>query len=265
VSALATLQRDFQDFVLVGTDAIRPRIQQAVGSDPAARLAIYRDGYRLRLLEALATDYWALKSIVGDDAFEALSLSYVEATPSTFRNLRWYGASVAEFLRETAPWSNAPWLSELARFEWALGVAFDSADHAIATFEAFAVLPPEAWATLTLQAPESVQLLDLRTNAPLVRKALDAGLEPPAFEVQPEPITWLVWRQVLAVRYRSLSPAEAWALKALARGATFPEICEGVCLWLTPDEAGPRAAGWLRDWVDSGVIAGFSWDAADPL
>jgi hypothetical protein len=265
VNALATLQREFQDFVLVGTDAIRPRIDEGLGPDPATRLAIYRDGYRLRLLEALATDYWALKAVIGNDPFDALCLAYVEATPSTFRNLRWYGASVAEFLRAAAPWSSEPWLSELARFEWALGVAFDSADHPVATFEAFAVLPPDAWATLTLQASGSVQLLDLRTNAPLVRKALDAELEPPAFEIQPEPITWLVWRQVHSVRYRSLSKAEGWALGALTQGASFPAICEGVCQWLSPDEAGPHAAGWLRDWVDSGVIAGVSWEAAELL
>jgi len=265
VNALGMLQREFQDFMLVGSDAIRPRIEQGPGRDPAARLAIYRDGYRLRLLEALATDYWALKSVVRDDPFDALCLAYVEATPSIFRNLRWYGASVAEFLRDTAPWSSEPWLAELARFEWALGVAFDSADHPVATFEAFAALPPEAWATLTLQASGSVQLLDLRTNAPLVRKALDAESEPPAFEIQPESITWLVWRQVHAVRYRSLSKAEAWALKALTQGESFPEICEGVCQWLTPEQAGPQAAGWLRDWVDSGVIAGVSWETAEPL
>ncbi|MEO8038103.1 MAG: DNA-binding domain-containing protein [Betaproteobacteria bacterium] len=260
MSALANLQHDFQAFVLDGGGAIRPRIAGDATRDADKRLAIYRDGYRLRLLEALATDYEALKATVGDDAFDAIGRAYIEATPSGFRNLRWYGASLAEFLRDTGPWAQTPGLSELARFEWALGLAFDAPDVAVVSFDSFATLPPEAWSSLRLQAHEAVQLLDLKTNAPLVRKALDAETAPPAFEIAPATITWLVWRQAHSVHYRSLGEAEAWALAAVQDGVSFPEICAGLCRWLAAEEAGPQAAGWLRGWVDSALLTRITWD-----
>ena len=260
MSALADLQGDFQAFVLDGGDAILPRIAGDTAGHADTRLAIYRDGYRLRLLEALATDYEALKASVGDDAFDAPVPRLHRSAPVDLPQ----SALVRRIprripARHCAVGGHAGAVGAGA-FRVGAGLAFDAPDHAVVSFDTFATLPPEAWATLRLQAHAAVQLLDLKTNAPLVRKALDAEAALPAFEVAPATTTWLVWRQAHCVHYRSLGEAEAWALKALQDGASFPEICEGLCRWLAAEEAGPQAAGWLRGWVDSALLTRIAWD-----
>ena len=68
------------------------------------------------------------------------------------------------------------------------------------------------------------------------------------------PITWLIWRRDYTACFRSLSDPEAWALRAVAEGANFSALCEGLCAWFEPEEAAPHAAGFLRQWVDDELI-----------
>ena len=174
MSVLAALQRSFQDYVLQRTETIAERIEPGPRRNSERRLAIYHDGYRLRLIEALGTDYEALAAVMGDDAFRQACWAYVEATPSAFRNIRWYGGGLADFLQSTSPWSEQPWLSEVARFEWALTLAFDAADAGHVGFNELAALPPDAWGAVGFTLHPSVHFIRLRSNAPAARKALDA-------------------------------------------------------------------------------------------
>ena len=82
MSALADLQQTFQGYVLRDEPGVVERIAGGERVDPQQRLRIYFDAYRLRLVEALATDYEALRALMGDDAFGAACRAYVEATPS---------------------------------------------------------------------------------------------------------------------------------------------------------------------------------------
>ena len=50
--------------------------------EPIERVAIYHDMYLLRMEEALATDYPALKHFLGDDDFLGLVRGYVQVHPS---------------------------------------------------------------------------------------------------------------------------------------------------------------------------------------
>ena len=58
-----------------------------------------------------------------------------------------------------------------------------------------------------------------------------------------------------SVSFRSLPAAERWALDAAQRGEGFTAICEGICAFVAAEEAPALAAGWLRAWVDDGLIA----------
>src|SRR5262245_35003945 len=108
MTTLADLQYRFQNYVLHDEPGMITRIGGQEGIDPQRRLRIYFDAYRLRLVEALATDYEALRALLGDNQFSDACRAYVEATPSVFRNVRWYGAGLAEFLRTTPPWTRRP-------------------------------------------------------------------------------------------------------------------------------------------------------------
>jgi hypothetical protein len=255
MSALDELQQSFQRYVLRDEASLVARIAGAERGDPQQRLRIYFDAYRLRLLEALATDYEALRALMGDEAFAAACRAYVEATPSAFRNVRWYGGGLPEYFRVTRPWAEQPILHEVAVFEWTLTLAFDALDAPVVRFEDLARMPPQAWPVLGFVLHPSVHFLELRSNAPSLRKATDVGDSLPQAEITHDSKTWLIWRKELTTYFRSLSEPESWALAAVKEGANFTVLCEGLCRWFSPDEAAPRAAALLRQWVDDELIS----------
>jgi hypothetical protein len=253
--SLAQLQREFQAYVLTGENAIAGRIEARQLVNRERRLTIYYDAYRSRLVETLGTDFEALSAVLGQEEFRGAAHAYVEATPSTFRNVRWYGGEFAAFLRQTQPWCDKPWLADLAEFEWTLTLAFDAADRRNVRFEEMAALAADAWGTLGLRLHPSAHIVELRANAPAIRKAVDTGAEKPAPDVAAIAVPWLIWRKDLSPHFRSLANPEAWALRAARAGRSFPEICSGLCRWIAPEEAAGTAAAWLRTWVDDQLIA----------
>ena len=255
MSALADLQRVFQSYVLRDQPGLVERIAGGQKLDPRQRLRIYFDAYRSRLVEALATDYETLRALMGDEAFGAACRAYVEATPSLFRNVRWYGGGLPEYLRVTQPWVEQPILHEVASFEWTLTLAFDAPDAPVVRFDELARLPQQAWPVLGFVLHPSAHFLELRTNAPSLRNATDAGDPLPDAVLADDAKTWLIWRKELTAYFRSLGESERWALAAVREGANFTALCEGLCRWFSPDEAAPRAATLLRQWVDDELIS----------
>ena len=252
---LAVTEAHFQDHVLTGNPAIDRQIEGDSAEFRNTRLGIYRDAYRLRLIEVLGTDYEVLHVYLGDDLFNALAGDYIDAHPSTFRNVRWFGGRLADFLRATPRYVEHPELADIAQFEWSLGLAFDAPDDHAVRFEEVAAVAPDAWPALRFEPHPALRLLALRTNAVAIWKALkndDSAFELETFS---EPVTWAVWRKQLSPFFRSLDTDEAWALKAMISQESFGEICAGLCQWVAEEDAAGRAASLLRGWVEEGWIA----------
>ncbi len=257
---LARLQQAFQAYVLAGDPAIRECIAATAGVDADARLAIYADAYRLRLIEALATDYPGLKAVAGDEQFDRLGRAYLDTHPSRVASLRWFGHQLATYLRTTAPWCDHPALAEMAAFEWAMSDAFDAEDSMPATVNDLATIPPDHWPRLRFTLHASVQRLDLRWNVPTVWQAVDTGTAPPPLAAADHPTGWLVWRHRLVTHFRSLTVDEAWALDALRRGDTFAAVCDGLCEWIDTRHVAAHAAALLKRWLEDGVVRDVGTD-----
>src|SRR5688572_873990 len=95
VTPLYELQKKFQDYVLSPQPGMEREIVSTPEADAKTRLEIYSDAYRLRLIEALATDYVAVKTLAGEEQFERLARAFIETHPSTYYNVRWFGESLA--------------------------------------------------------------------------------------------------------------------------------------------------------------------------
>jgi hypothetical protein len=246
-SALAQLQGDLQRHVLSGDAAIVDAVKATPAVPAATRLGIYSNAYRIRLAEALAANMPRLKELLGDEQFGAVAAAYVDAHPSQFASIRWFGDRLAQVLAQSQP--SQPWLAELARWEWALAASFDASDATPVGVECLATVAPDAWGDLRLQFHPSVQFLELATNAQALFKSLAEEATPPQPALLERPQPWLLWRQDLKTQYRSLDPAEATAIRIMRDGGTFGAMCEALCEWHDGDEVPMIAAGMLKRWI----------------
>jgi hypothetical protein len=216
-------------------------------------LGIYGDGYRSRLIEALETSFPVLASLLGDD-FQTLAAQYVNAHESTFFSIRYYGDQLADFLAGDAEYSKAPILAELARWEWAMAAAFDAADAEPIDISAFGQLAPEDWAELRFEWSPAVQVVELEWNVPQLWKAVTEETERPEPSLSPQLGSYLIWRRELQIYFRPLAQQEAAVIAAARAGHSFGELCVLLCEHLDDSEASLHAAGYLRGWVESGLI-----------
>lgn len=261
--ALRGLQRDMQRHVVGHSGAtlrtVARHVVDAGKVGAETRLSIYASGYQLRLVEALGTEFETLKVLAGEAGFDRLCRSFIAAHPSRTPNLRWYGDKLAGHLASTAPFSRRPVLTETARFEWAIGLAFDAADDPVLAFEDLAAMPPQSWPGLRFTLHASVRWLDLAWNVPDLFQARDGDtvLKPRRHR---RAYTWCIWRRDLVPRFRKLQADEAWALDAAARGVPFAGICEGLARWVGDDAAALRAASLLRIWINEQMVSAVQVD-----
>ncbi len=261
---LAELQRAFARRVLEGDDAILAEINDSRREERAVLMHVYEHAYGARLAEILEGDYEKLPMALGRDAFLEMAAAYVAARPSRHPNARYFGRGLAAFLATTAPWSERPWLAELAALEWAMGEVFVAPDAPRLGLEAMAALHPQDWARLRFLIAVDIRRLGSEHGGPEAWLALAEGADPAAAARGAEAAEWLVWRQDDRAHFRKLPPDEAAAFDRAIAGDVFPELCEALLEWTGAEQAAGRMAGYLRNWIEAGLIAGIELSAQEP-
>ena len=259
---LAELERTVQRHVLDG-GPLPATLASAVAPPAAERWAIYVEGYRLRLTEALAIQYPALAARAGRAEFEARMAEFIAATPSVHRSIRDYGRELADQLAAEAREPEDLMRAELAAFEWRLAAAFDAAPATPVAPGDLAGVSPSEWPELRFRAVPGLSRLTTDTNAVAVWRATQAARETdPAGAPLTEPsaagidrVEWLIVRPALDTEFRSLPADEAQALDRLLAGASFGELCEALAESLgDAGVAAATAAGWLKGWLLAGAL-----------
>ena len=253
MGALQKLESDFQDCMLRNNLDMQGQVVSTPRADAAERVRVYVEAYRLRLLEVLQDNYTGLHGLLGDEQFDQMGRAYIDAHPSTHPSVRWFSRRLESFLRRTEPYTEHPYLAEMAAFEWAQGLTFDATDDPVAGLDLMANVAPESWAGLRFTLHAAVQRVPLRWNVPQVWQALEAG-ETPELEQSEAPVHWLLWRADLLTHWRSLDEDETWALEAVVDGKNFGELCEGLCHWHDPSAVAMQAAGFLKRWLADGLL-----------
>jgi hypothetical protein len=259
MSTLAELQHRFQDSVLdPGRSASTSWISAGGRAAPDIQLSIYCNAYRARLREVLANDYPATQAATGDDRFNALVADYIDAHPSHYFNLRDFGRHlpcfIADRVQHDAGYRGMHWLVELAVFEWTLGLAFNAADASLFTGQDMEAIPAGAWPELRFILHPSLHRLDFEWNTPEIWLALTADPPTPVSAVRGQNSSWILWREQLVTRFRSMPVDEQQALDKLSAGAGFHQICEQLATLMNEDEVPLRAAGLLKGWISRGLI-----------
>jgi hypothetical protein len=259
---LAELERAVQRHIHDG-GPLPAALETAVAPPAGERWQIYREAYRLRLTEALATQFPALAARAGRAAFTELAAAFIAATPSVHRSIRDYGSELPTRLAATAQDVEGELWAELGAFEWRLATAFDAAPGTPAAPADLADVAAGDWPRLRFRAVPSLARLATSTNAVAAWRAAKAAAEAaraaapvrePAAERHGR-TEWLILRPELDTEFRSIPADEAAALDQLLAGASFGELCEHLAASLGDDGAAAlAAAGWLKGWLQAGAL-----------
>lgn len=252
---LKQLQHQFMAYLLGQKKDIVNNIQSTPMRSAEGRMDIYANAYRMRLKEAMTTDFEKLHTYLGDEQFDMLMDRYIDVYPSHTTSLRYFGNHVPELL-EKPPFDEIPVLKELAIIERAFANSFDAKDAQFASVAQLAEVEPSLWAYLQLKLQNSLQILPFSYNTFAIWKALSDEATPPDVEKKAEDSLWVLWRKSdLISHYRPLSAAEAAALIAAQQGETFAEICERLLDFFSEEETPVQAVTMLQSWLQEEMVA----------
>ena len=207
------------------------------------RLQVYASMYRLRIAEALESQFPRVAAQLGPDEFGRASVAFVAEVPSRHPSLREIGRGFPAWLAVARP--ELPALAGLARLEWARADVFDAVDQQTLTVGALRALSPERFAELPLRLVDAHRFVDLDAGAfALWNAAESADLSGGA----------LVWRQDVTVYHRGLAAPERAVLDAAARGTTFGAVCDRLASGRTDQQAAAQAFSWLSTWAADGLL-----------
>ena len=102
-----------------------------------AALKVYRTGHIVRLTEALGETFEAVWWVAGDAHYFRLAKEFLLTHSSASYNLSDFGKSFPDFLDKLQPFSDLPFLADLARFEWLFKQIFHLPPHTSLTANHF--------------------------------------------------------------------------------------------------------------------------------
>lgn len=226
-----------------------------VGTDelPATdRVAIYRDMYLARLIDALGETFPNLARYLGEERFAELGEDYVALNPSEHHDVTNIGRNLPEFLREH-PHPERPDLADLALLEWTRNEVFFAPDTSQAGPDDLALVAPEEVARVSLRMAASLRLIEISSGAASLWERMTA--EQPADPFAPNRVALVVWRQGFEVLHCTVAKTEARALRAALNGQELSAIC--TAFEDGPDPAADAHAA-LASWFREGWIADVS-------
>jgi hypothetical protein len=218
-----------------------------------SRVDIYANMYFYRVLDALKEDFPATRAVLGDDHFHNLVTGYLIEHPPTEPSLYHCGRYLAEYLRDHPMRERVPFVADVAALERAIVEVFQGPDTTALTPDVLRAIAPSDWPAIKLKVQPAAQTLALEWRVSDVVRAVEEGR--PWQAAEHRKIKVLVWRRQSRVFHRELEQLEADALAAVARGATFAEICDAVATRDNIQDPVAEMNRILARWLSDAVLA----------
>lgn len=248
---LFDVERMFWETLSRGASDFSALVSAHDAHDRAARVGVYTHAYVARLTEVLAEDYPRVAAALGVEGFSELAQRYVTRHPSRNPSVRYLGAKLPEFI--TSDPTFTPWLSDLARLEWARVEIFDAPDSSSVGVDDLVAVVAEEWPSMRFELIEACQLL--HSEWPIAQLWSEANAVPDAIEPYPSSIR--VWRAPdFQVRHAPMDARETAALQLVIDANNFSTVCESFAD-LPEDDAAREATSLLARWLTDGLIARF--------
>lgn len=202
---------------------------RAVEAAPAlnpAGLAVYRNNYRVGLIDTLAFIYPVCRQLVGEDFFSGLARAFIGGHPSHSGNLHLYGAGFGDFIAGFEHARELPYLADVARLEWRVHRAYYAADAAPVDSAALVAFPQQRWGELRLRPLPDVAALLSRWPAASIWLAHQRQPVELDVDLHRQPEATLVYRLQGRVQVEIVGPGLAALLQAFLDGAMLESAVE---------------------------------------
>ncbi len=219
-----------------------------VEQDPGealARMEVYTQMYFSRISASLQEDFPAVSRALGEENFLSLVADYLQDHPSRFRDLAEVGNSLPKFLQTHPQSKNHPYLSDLARLEWAQIEVEREADAEPLGPAGLREIPAENWGDILLRLIPAARILRSRHRVLEAWKHSLKGSEGSEFI--------LVWRNNFKVYSLEISEQEASLLEQIQSIKSFGELCASLAE-REASTAAPQAASYLSQWLQRGIL-----------
>jgi len=155
---LRQLQKQLAEYIVHGHNEtlLSQQVHSPRPPRPVERLEVYRNGYYVRLQDALANDFPALLAAMGDARFGKIMADYLLDHPSVKPSLRQLGRNLSNWLKSRE--YSSLW-AEMAALEWAILKAFDARDADLLSNDQLSRVPAYQWSSLRFRLHPSVTLL----------------------------------------------------------------------------------------------------------
>ncbi len=227
-------------------------------------LLAYQANAAAAAVRSLLAAYPVIAQLIGEQSFEHLARDYWAQHPPTRGDLAQWGGELHGFIASIPALQTEPYLSDVARAEWALYTVATVADQA-ADLATFALLTEHDPDVLTLQlAPGTALIHSIYPVASILTAHLYADLPAsPSFEEVGHKLshnvaeTALVWRQGLRPRVAFCTESEANFVRQLLDGKSLLAALESSSSEdLATDSAYFDFNTWLPQAVQSGLLLG---------
>jgi len=215
------------------------------------RIAVYRDGYPGRVLDALREAYPAIANICGEGSFANLTRRYLRDREVHRSSLNDIGRRLPDHCARDPLATGLPFLADLARLEWEVLRAFHSRDEAPVDPAAFAAWDMGDWERAVFEFQPSVRIV--RSTWPIcdlweARRTPRGEID---IDLTDRPQAVLVRREADDVDCVVLSTHEAVVLESLSRGATLTATLDALS---ESDTAAADIGPMFSSWLAAGMI-----------
>ena len=250
MSDYATMLRDMMQAVR-GHGGCEHLVKDLQGFPAARQLAVYAEGYLLRLSGVLKGAYPALRTLLGDRAFGQLAQGYIDEHPSREFNIDRYPIAFAGYVSSR---TGDAFTQDLARLESAVHDVYQRPETPALDDEWASVQSPQALAQTRFSLRIASVLLEFSTPVNAYLSAFRKGERPPV--PGPGKSGLLVLRHRHRVQRLELSEAEHTLLALLRDGMTLRDALEDARMqpFARADDFAIQLKEWFARWVVEGVF-----------
>lgn len=227
----------------------------------ARGLAVYRANGHAMAERALRSAYPVVAQLIGVDNFALLARDLWHSHPPLCGDLAQWGTALPSFLQTSEQLADTPYLSDVARAEWALHRAAGAPD-AEPDLPSFARLGQDDPHGLALTLPPGTTVI--RSPYPVASLITAHLSEAPSLAEAAQRLRErcaehaLVWRHGWRPRIAAIEPPAADLVEALLAGADLPQALDAACAGADPgaDSGVFDFSAWLTAAVTDGLVIG---------